>query len=252
MLPDEKIKAFIKALEKIQLTSDKFYSFLIEYDKNYATRQKIERIETDVPILLSEYDYINQILIKEKMIEARDVPYVGDMRTRLSLVIHRIPTILEILRSELVHISQEQQDTLNSLKLDLSKICENFGIEYHVNMLSAIEEFESGHWLSSVLIVGRVTTNLFESIPLVYKSDENEEIIQVKIQYLLDQGALPKNDRGTTKQMLLRTEKTIRNLFSHQLDYRADAAEAMSILGNTIQIMKIVSKIKPFPNKPKE
>jgi hypothetical protein len=97
--------------------------------------------------------------------------------------------------------------------------------------MEGIREYEKGHYLASALISSRVIIYSLDKIP--GKTDEE------KVKRLRSKGKIEKN-RKDLEQQFLKASKKARNFFSHDIKVFASPEEALSLLSDSIRIVKLV------------
>ncbi|MFZ2456500.1 MAG: hypothetical protein WAX07_08485 [Candidatus Altiarchaeia archaeon] len=161
-------------------------------------------------------------------------------------IIIRCEFINQTLEERVSPIKPELRNKLQDLKDQLSKISERVDDpDFEKNILHAIEECERGHNLSSWLISGRVIGYIIQKIP----PTKPETPIDKKTEYLVEKAIISKDDRET-KSLLMKAAKDSRNAGAHQISSFPEAAEAISLLGDSIRLLdKIWIKFQNHENK---
>jgi hypothetical protein len=161
---------------------------------------------------------------------------VGKRRALLVRIVAECDQALAFLESEASVLAVPDLDKLNSLRQDLDGVLKELAEpDLDRNMSEAVHEYESGHFLGSSLISGRVVRFLLDKIP----PREKETTINDKIEYLRKNKML---GEGDVEQHMMRAEKTARNLVSHDLKTYSDPTSALSLLTETGSLLKIVAK----------
>jgi hypothetical protein len=122
---------------------------------------------------------------------------------------------------------------LTSLRNEVDGL--NVNIEYGKNINQAIAEYELGHHLASALISSRVIIYCLDHI-----SGKNDED---KIKHLVDTGKIT-GKRTDLKKLLVKASKEARNFYSHDIKVFASNAEALSLLGDSVKIVHLISTLE--------
>ena len=132
-------------------------------------------------------------------------------------------------------MSKDDLDKLTALREELEKLSEVLpDINYERNLKEAINEYEKGDFLASALISSRVTIYALNQIPR--KSDEE------KVNFLQDEGIIEKG-RKDVHESIIKANRKARNFFSHDIKVFPASSDTLSLLGDAIGILKIVSKV---------
>ena len=132
-------------------------------------------------------------------------------------------------------LSLDQINTLTSLKQEIAKVCENLDVNFEKNLENAVMEAEKGHFLASALITSRIVDYVFHQI-------KGEDIKQ-QIKVLTESGAIEKDD-DKTKEQIIKANKKSRNYLNHRIDTFAESSDALSLLGDSLTLLKIYAKIQ--------
>ena len=132
-------------------------------------------------------------------------------------------------------LSKEELKKLTPIREELEELSEVLpDINYERNLEEAIKEYEKGDYLASALISGRVIIYALNQIPK--KSDEE------KVKFLREKGIIEKG-RKDVHESIIKASRRARNFFSHNIKVFPTPSEALSLLGDAIGILEIVSKV---------
>ncbi len=133
-------------------------------------------------------------------------------------------------------LPKDELDKLTALKTELEKLSEALqDINYERNLKEAIDEYEKGDFLASALISSRVIIYALDQIP---GKDVNENV-----KFLQDEGIIEKG-RKDVREFIIKANKKARNFFAHRIKIFPEASDAISLLGDAIAILKIISKLE--------
>jgi len=167
-----------------------------------------------------------------------DLQFTGKQKAALLDLVTECDKALGFLESEASALAVPNLDQLNSLRQDLDTVLKELAEpDLDRNMSEAFHEYESGHFLGSSLISGRVVRFLLDKIPPREKGTRVDD----KIEYLRQNKILGEKERDA-EQHMMRAEKTARDLVSHDLKIYPDPTSAMSLLTEAISLLKIVAK----------
>jgi len=142
---------------------------------------------------------------------------------------------VSVLESIATPLSKDELDKLTALRKELEKLSDVLpDIYYERNLKEAIDEYEKGDYLASVLISGRVIIYALNQIP----GESDKE----KVKFLRDNGIVEK-ERKDIHESIIKASRKARNFFSHDIKVFPTPSEAHSLLGDAIGILKIVSKV---------
>ena len=140
-----------------------------------------------------------------------------------------------VLESIATPLPKDELDKLTSLRKELEKLSEILpDINYERNLKEAINEYEKGDYLASALISSRVIIYALNQTP--GKSDEE------KVKFLREKGIIEKG-RKDVHESIIKASRKARNFFSHDIKVFPTPSEALSLLGDAIRILGIVSKV---------
>ncbi|MBN1761496.1 MAG: hypothetical protein JW878_00245 [Methanomicrobia archaeon] len=132
-------------------------------------------------------------------------------------------------------LPKDELDKLSALREELEKLSKVLpDINYERNLSEAIDEYVKGDYLASALISGRVIIYALNQIPR--KSDEE------KVKFLLEKKIVEEN-RKDIHEAIIKASRKARNFFSHDIKVIPTPSEAHSLLGESIGILDVVSKV---------
>jgi hypothetical protein len=143
-------------------------------------------------------------------------------------------------RAELVHQRKEIGDM-------------NLTEEIEKNILEAIKEYEKGCFLGSSLICGRINNWLLNKINLEeseIQRDSNKNImnlIDTKVNKIIK--ILNLNKEKDEKSKLLRVAHFTRNYNSHDIFEMSESSKNLTYLGDSVQLIKIITNFEKETNK---
>ncbi len=138
-----------------------------------------------------------------------------------------------------IAITKEELDNLNYIRKEMTEICLELDEHFEKNLDKAIKAAEKGQFLGSALIISRVIEHVLDKI------DGKE--IDNKIEFLISKGLLDKN-RKDEKENIIMASKKARNLLSHNITIYAESSDTLSLLGNSVLLMKIYKKLLRINN----
>jgi hypothetical protein len=140
-----------------------------------------------------------------------------------------------VLESIATPLSKDELDKLTALRKELEKLSDVLSdINYERNLKEAIDEYEKGDYLASALISGRVIIYAVNQIP----GESDKE----KVNFLQDEGIIEKG-RKDVHESIIKANRKARNFFSHDINVFPASSDTLSLLGDAIGILKIVSKV---------
>jgi len=155
-------------------------------------------------------------------------PMTDKYLMKLSLKCNRILSIIKNIATS----TKEVKNKFESLKKEIEDLKKDINSEILKNLLEALEEFELNHLLATTLICGMITIYSLDSMS--YQVDEVISKIK-KVGMLKPKGSA---------ESILKTNKKIRGLFAHDLNYSPGPSETISIFGDTINIVKKIAEYK--------
>jgi len=158
-----------------------------------------------------------------------------DLNTRKEAILQSIEIQCEkaigILESIVVPLPKEDLDKVSRLRQELGEMSAMLSdIYFEKNVNEAIDEYEHGHFLASALISGRV---------LIYALDQiSGKSIVEKIETLREKGIIKKEKREL-EEVVIKADKKARNFLSHDIRVEPSASDALSLLGDSVRILKL-------------
>ena len=138
------------------------------------------------------------------------------------------------------NFSDNEKDKIDSIRKQINLM--NLSTLVEKNITKAINNFEIGNFLACSLITSRVITYTINKFPIEYIPDKKVFIkkgsAEKKIEFLTDNNIIKKEQ----KDQKLRTIKYIkkaRDFLVHDLNISPDASDAISLLGDCLDILKI-------------
>jgi len=135
-------------------------------------------------------------------------------------------------------IPPESIDQLNQLRSEVEKIEKDLPSEETLladNIRLAIEEYEQGHFLASVLIASRVIRHVYEKIPS--EQQATKDASQQKLQTLIKIRAIDK-DRKDEQKLFLRASVRARDYLSHDAKIFPQVEEALNLISSAVTFCK--------------
>jgi hypothetical protein len=140
---------------------------------------------------------------------------------------------LEILASLVLLPPAEELDKLQSLRKELEAMLSGLEEVYLENASQAIDEYEKGDHLASVLIASRVIICGLDTIP---GANDDERIRNVQEKGIIDR------KREDIQRSIVKASRKARNFFSHDVRVSPSPSDALSLLGDMVQILKLLVK----------
>lgn len=139
------------------------------------------------------------------------------------------------LESITIPLPKEDLDQLSSLREELKELSVKLpNVYFEKNADEAIKEYEQRHFLASALISGRV---------LIYALDQiSGKSIEEKIETLQKRGIIDK-ERKDLQEAVTKADKKARNFFSHDIKVTPSSSDALSLLGDTLKMLKYITEI---------
>ncbi len=148
------------------------------------------------------------------------------------------------------NLSDNEKDKIDSIRKQINLM--NLSTLVEKNIKEAINNFERGIFLSSALIISRVITYTINKFPTEYLPDKKLFIkkgsAEEKIEFLINNNIIKKEQ----KDQKLRTIKYIkraRDFLVHDLNVSPDASDAISLLGDCLDILKIKKRFDSFKER---
>jgi len=141
-----------------------------------------------------------------------------------------------VLESIAIPLPKEDMDKLSSIREELKELSVKLpNVYFEKNIDEAIKEYEQRHFLASALISGRVLTYALDQI--------SGKSIEEKIETLQEQGVIDK-ERKDLQEAVTKADKKARNFFSHDIRVTPSSSDALSLLGDTLKMLKYVTGIR--------
>jgi len=164
-----------------------------------------------------------------------------------SLIIECSKALGTIKSSMKYNISDNEKDKIDSLRKQINLM--NLSTLVEKNITKAIDNFENGNFLGCSLITSRVITYTINKLPIEYIPDKKVFIkkgsTEKKIEFLIDNNIIKKEQ----KDQKLRTIKYIkraRDFLVHDLNISPNASDAVSLLGDCLDILKVKKDVDSF------
>lgn len=245
----------LKKFESIEAHSKDVYENFEELE-----RKRFNAISTALPVshILSGIDNQEKRKIREtqmileeyhssftdvKSITKITLPYLSNPSSveQATGVLHRISiqceSVIGSLNTLISPLSPEDADKLDKLRSELAEVTTDLDINYEKNLNEAIIEQEKGHFLASALITARVVNYILDRI--------EGKNIEEKIKFLQDNNIIVKGREGEeAKTFIIKASKKARNVFTHTIETFANASDSLSLLGDCIKLLKILTRLK--------
>ena len=199
-------------------------------------------VSTQLKVLVDKYNGARllfkrikgNIIITMEFIGLPSSPTESDIREVLLKLYFECKKIMAVLE-KLSHpsISEKEITELESLRGELKNISTKIDMNIEKNVEMAIIEYEEGHYLPSALLSSRVIASELDKVK---GGDINEKITE------LENSGKIKKSRKDTITKLIKASKQSRNFFSHNPNIFAESDEALSLLSDSITIIKLLNK----------
>jgi hypothetical protein len=190
--------------------------------KILETKMILEKLKQIAPDI---YD------VSKKVMQNFSVPITSDQaQGALRQICIECDGLVGFLSAMLTPLSPQDADKLNKLRSEMSDVALKWAPAYERNLAEAILEQEKGHSLASALITSRVINNVLDAV--------KGENIEAKIKYLNGKNIIQREDE---KVFIIKACKKARNVFSHDIKFFAAPSDALSLLGDCIKLLKIIS-----------
>ena len=177
----------------------------------------------------------------------RDYDLIGLLN---SLIIECTKALGIIKSSMKYNLSDNEKDKIDAIRKQISLMHLSTLVEK--NIIEAINNFESGNFLASALITSRVISYAINKFPTEYLPDKKVFIkkgsTEEKIKFLIDNNIIDKEQ----KDQKLRTVKYIkkaRDFLVHDLNVSPEASDAVSLLGDCLDVLKIKREVDSFKER---
>lgn len=163
----------------------------------------------------------------------------------LTLIIDMVKTLRNIEFEKQLNVTDIQKNNLNSIReqiknLDLEKYIEE-------NLIYAIDHFEKGDFLASALISSRIIVYGIDKIPSKNSDSDDKTIfkgsVKDKIEFLRKKDIIGKKEQDK-KLNIVKYVKKARDFLVHDIKRFPDASESMALLGDCLDILKILKKLE--------
>jgi len=144
-----------------------------------------------------------------------------------------------------LEINDKQKNSLNSIRDQMKEL----KLEPYLgkNLKNAIEHFEWGDFLASALISSRIIVYGINKIPSKTEDSGDKVIfkgsIDEKIKFLREKDIIGKG-QSDKKLNIVKYVKKARDFLVHDIKRFPDASESMALLGDCLDILKILKKLK--------
>lgn len=205
-------------------------------------------------LLPSYYNALNNLIkLKDSMnfsIELIDNlkinDYTVEMHGKLQLMSIECEKALGILQNQIkMPLTKIQKNKLSSIEDQVNDL--ELDPYYEKNIKLAIEHFEKGNFLACSLISSRIIVYSMDQIPQLDFENESKKQKKSKdekrINYLVEKGLIDKKDRSQ-KTRIFKYVTNARNFLVHDIKVFPDASDSMSLLGDCVDILKILTKIE--------
>lgn len=215
------------------------YNFFNSFN---SARSDLLRLQTDLKFVVNIEAFPRSEYKKQS-----DHHLVGLMN---SLIIECSKALGIIKSSIKYNISNIEKDKINSIRKQIDLM--NLAISVERNVNKAINHFENGDFLACSLITSRVITYIIDKFPVEHIPDNkvfiNKGSIEEKIKFLTDNNII-KKEHSDQKLKIMKYIKKARDFLVHDLNISPDASEAISLLGDCLNILKIKKDIDNFKEK---
>lgn len=245
----------VEHLQYIKENCEKMKGVSIKYISSKDTPWIYSSLCGEIDSLIKEYNWvipsINKFLENQdfsfrleevkiigvdfkEMSEENKYPTVDKKLMKISLECNRILSILKNIATS----TKEMKNRYDDLKKEIKNLDKKLPKLVIRDLYEAIEEFELNKSLGAVLICGRLTVFHLDLI----KGDINQKINELKSKgFLMEKGA---------PEFVLKADKKVRELFSHDINYFPSPSETISFLGDTIKLVKIINEYQEKITKP--
>jgi len=164
----------------------------------------------------------------------------------IPLIIIECEKVIGILKNKLsVPLTESQKNRLSSISHQIKKLDLDYYYEKNLNL--AVDHFEKGNFLACSLISSRIIVYCMDQIPQANIDNQNKKLMKSKdekrIDYLIEKNIMSKKERDQ-KTRIFKYVTNARNFLVHDIKVFPDASDSMSLLGDCIDILKILTKIE--------
>ncbi len=167
-----------------------------------------------------------------------------------SLIIECTKALGIIKSSMRYNLSDNEKDKIDSIRRQINLM--NLSTLVEKNIKEAINNFESGNFLACALITSRVITYTINKFPTEYLPDKKLFIkkgsAEKKIEFLTNKNIINKEQKDQ-KLRTIKYVKRARDFLVHDLNVSPDASDAISLLGDCLDILKIKKEIDSFKER---
>jgi len=149
----------------------------------------------------------------------------------LERIKHECEMAITFLESLLYELTPDEVDKLNSLRNELNSI-KVLDLGIHLHLENALMEYQNKHYLSVVILSGKVIVYVLEQIR--GKSDEE------KLKELESRNILPKD----LKADFLNATRRARNYYTHNINTSPAASDALDMLAKSFQFANMLKKYR--------
>jgi hypothetical protein len=155
------------------------------------------------------------------------------------LIVH-CDCIITTIEYSITPLSTKQKDNLDSFKKEVGQICRLLDYNFEVSINKSIQSLNEGDNLGSSLITAKILDYMLSQ--LASNNNIDGKNITDKIKTLVDEDIIDADKEIITK-LIIKTDKKVRNALVHNISYHPDTAEALSLLGDCVSVMKIYAKV---------
>ena len=170
-------------------------------------------------------------------LKGRDYSAVYKQKALLGEIGVECDKAIEALKSSTVApLSADDLEKLMALEERFETVSEALSdINYEINLREAITEYERGAYLASALIASRVILHALDKI--------RGESAEDKVQFLREKGIIGEGNGRDVHESLIKANSMARNLFSYDITAFPSSSDALSLLGDAVAILEIVSRV---------
>lgn len=175
------------------------------------------------------------VYLRDIEIKGKDYSGIHKQKALLGEIEVECNKAIDALESGGTPLSKDDLDKLTALKEQLEELLEVLpDANCEMNLKEAIDEYQRGAYLASALISSRVILYALSQI--------RGEFAEEKVQFLREEGII-EGDSKDVHESLIRANRRARNFFSHDISVFPSASDALSLLGDAIEIFEIVSRV---------
>jgi hypothetical protein len=231
----QEVLSSLKGIEtaKLTVTPEGLIPIAVKRGEITAVENEVIR---EAQMLLDEYGKSSPDVYEfiKRPLKTFPTPYgLGVAKGTLRQMSIECEDVVGVLKSLVTPISPRDVDRLDQLRREIEDV--TIDINYMRNLGEAIKEYENGHFLASTLITSRVIVYTLDQI----EGGTDEE----KIKFLQGKNVIP-NDRKDVKEFIIKAGKKARNFFSHDMRIFAEPSDALGLLGDSVKLLGILSKLQ--------